>query len=293
MTTVSLAKTPAMLGRGVQDGLPSEAYHSHRAVSASSLKRLLPPSTPAHYRYGEDKTSDALDFGKVAHHLVLGEGDRYVVRPSKWSDWRTKDAQAWRTAQEADGLVVVTRDLLDQAEAMVEVLRAHPAGAYFTDGRPEQSLFWTDPETGLKCRARPDWLPTLRPDRRLVVPDYKTARTAEPREFGKAAADRLYYLSAAFYREGCRQLGLDDDAQIVLVAQEKTPPYVVQPYLFDEDDLQLGASLMRKGLRLLADCLAADKWPAYAEHPTTLELPTYHRISVEDYVYTDDMEVSS
>lgn len=284
MPTVDLVKTPAMLGRGVQDGLPADAYHAHPAVSASVLKRILPPNTPAHYRYGEPQASPALDFGKVAHHLVLGEGDRYVVRPAKWADWRTEASKTWRAEQEAAGLVVITQEQLDRAQAMADAVQAHPwAGKLFTDGRPEQSLFWTDPETKLPCRARVDWLRNVTPGRRLIVPDYKTARSGDPHEFSRAAADRLYYLSAAFYRDGIRALGLDDDPAFVLVAQEKTPPYLVTVYEFTEDDLQLGAALVRKGLRLYADCLAADRWPGYADEVLTLELPAYHRITVEEY----------
>src|SRR5690606_33463071 len=151
---------------GVYDGIDSEDYHHGPGISSSGLKRLLPPYTPAHYKYGEFESSAALDFGKVAHRLVLGDGDSFAVSP--YDTFTTKEARAWKAEQEAAGVVVIKQAELDKAREMVEALRAHPLGGHlFTEGKAEQSLYWTDEETGVLCRARFDWLRDVVEGRRL------------------------------------------------------------------------------------------------------------------------------
>lgn len=282
-----MTRRPWLSGQQAQEGVyadvPAEQYHAGPQISASGLKRLLPPYTPAHYRYGEFQTSAALDFGKVAHRLVLGDGDSFTVSP--FESFRTAEAKAWKAEQEAAGLVVISADDHARAQAMAKAVTEHPwAGRLFTDGKPEQSLYWTDPETGVACRARYDWLRTIREGRRLIIPDYKSARSANPLVFAKASADFGYYISAAFYVRAAKVLGLDPDPAFVLVAQEKTPPYLVTVAEFSADDMELGEALVRKGLRIYADCLERDVWPGYAEHVVTLDLPTWHRIQTEEWI---------
>jgi hypothetical protein len=268
---------------GIHDGIPSEDYHRGPGISSSGLKRLLPPYTPAHYRYGEYATSAAMDFGKVAHRLVLGDGDSFAVSP--FDSFRSKEAREWKAEQEAQGVVIVSEAELATAQAMAAAVHAHPtAGPLFDDGKAEQSLYWTDDETGVLCRARVDWLRNLVEGRRLIVPDYKSARTAARDPFGRAAADFGYIISARFYLRGCKALGLDPDPVFVLVAQEKVAPYLIGVYTPDDEDLEHADQLISRGLRLYADCLANDTWPGYPTTVQTLPLPVYHRIKTEEYL---------
>lgn len=280
---MTATEAPPEVKHGIYADMKAEDYHHGPGISASGLKRLLPPYTPAHYRYGKFPTSDALDFGKVAHRLVLGDGDSFAVSP--FESFRSNEAKAWKAEQEAAGVVVISADDLAKAQAMAAAVRAHSwAGKLFTDGKPEQSLYWTDQETGVLCRARYDWMRNVAEGRRLLIPDYKTARSANPLTFARSSADFGYYISAAFYVQAAQALGLDPDPAFLLVAQEKTEPYLVTVCEFSEDDLELGRSLVRKGLRIYAQCLEADTWPGYSDGVVTLELPTYHRITTEEYL---------
>lgn len=271
---------------GIYDGIPAEDYHRGPGISASGLKRLLPPYTPAHYRYGEFESTAALDFGKVAHRLILGEGDRFVVSP--YDSFRSKEAREWKAEQEAAGVVVISEDDQARARAMVAALDRNPlAASLFSDGKPEQSLYWTDAETGVLCRARFDWLRNIDGTRRLLIPDYKTCRRADLKTFAKAAADYGYAISAAFYEDGAKALGLDPDPLFLLVAQEKTAPYLSTVTYLHKDDMKTARALIRKGLRLYAECLERDEWPGYPATAHALELPTYHRITTEEYLDDD------
>ena len=51
-------------------------------LSPNGAKKLLPPSTPARFDYDRkhpQKTKRVFDFGTVAHKLVLGEGDQFLI----------------------------------------------------------------------------------------------------------------------------------------------------------------------------------------------------------------------
>lgn len=282
MTTTTDAP-PVERTPGIYADVPAEDYHAGPGISASGLKRLLPPYTPAHYKYGEPYESAALDFGKVAHRLVLGEGDAFVVSP--FDSFRSNDAKAWKAEQDAAGNVVITAADLEKARAMAEAVKAHPlAGQLFTDGAPEVSLYWTDAETGVLCRARYDWMRNLHKGRRLLIPDLKTARSAEPWSFAKAAADYGYAISAEFYRQAAIANGLDPDPLPLFVAVEKAAPYLVSVTAISDEDMEMARGLIRRGLRIYADCLARDEWPGYPETVIDIELPTYHRIKTEDYL---------
>lgn len=275
---------PDLTKAGIHDGIPAEVYHAHRdSISSTGLRRLLPPSCPAIFRHGEPPSSAAFDFGKVAHRLVLGDGDSFTVSP--FESFRTAEAKAWKAEQEAAGVVVISEDDLARARAMVAAVKAHPwAGQLFTDGKAEQSLFWTDLETGVTCRARYDWLRNVVEGRRLLIPDYKTTRSAHPGTFAKSAASYGYAQQAAFYMDAAVALGLDPDPLFLFVAQEKTAPYVVSVIALDDDDLRMGRELNQRALRIYADCLATDTWPTYAPGVVTVELPSYHRYATEEYL---------
>lgn len=276
-TTVDLTKP------GIHDGIPSEQYHGGPGISASGLKRMLPPYTPAHYRYGEQEDSAALDFGKVAHRLVLGDGDSFAVSP--FESFRTAEAKAWKAEQEAAGVVVISADDHERAKAMARAVHEHPlAGQLFTEGKPEQSLYWTDPETGVLCRARFDWLRDVVEGRRLLIPDLKTARSAEPFTFARSAADFGYAISAEFYRQAAIHNGLDPDPLPLFVSVEKKKPYLVSVTAISDDDMEHARALISRGLRLYAECMERDEWPGYPPTVVTLDLPVYHRIRIEEYL---------
>lgn len=276
---------PETIAPGIYD-LPSDQYHAGPGISSTGVKRLLPPYTPAHFRYGRFESSQAMDFGKVAHRLVLGDGDSFVVSP--FDSFRSGEARAWKAEQEAAGNVIISADDLARAQAMAARVREHPvAGSLFTDGKAEQSLYWTDTETGVLCRARYDWFREPREGRRLIIPDYKTARTAAADPFGKAAADYGYVISAQLYREGAIALGLDPDPLFVLVAQEKTEPHLVGLFTPTDDDLDMASRLIRRALRTYADCLERDEWPGYPTTVANLQLPVYHLIKTQEYLDAD------
>lgn len=56
----------------------------------------------------------------------------------------------------ADGKEVISQETMDTLEAMRIALYATPFVKKLIYGKHEESFFWTDEETGVECKCRPD-----------------------------------------------------------------------------------------------------------------------------------------
>lgn len=259
-------------GPGVYD-IPADVYHAHSALSSSGARKLLPPSCPALFHYERSnplQSTPDMEFGSVAHDLLLGNGNAYEVL--EYPNYRTKESQEKRDAVRAAGLIPILRHDYQVAKAMVSVVRAHPiAGKLFIGGKAEQSLFWTDDATGVSLRARLDYMKTTR---RLIVADYKTANSVAPEKIGRAAWDYGYAQQADFYTTAARALDLGPDPGFVIVSQMKEPPYLVTVGRFTDVALAIGHDLNRRAIEIYATCMRTGAWPGFDEL-ADISLPGY------------------
>lgn len=278
---------------GVYDRIPDDVYHADPvpggSLSSTGARRLLPPSCPALYRWYADHAQPskrAFDFGHAAHQLVLGVGPEIVA--VGYDDWRTKDAKAQQQKAYAAGQVPLLAADYAVVEDMAAALRAHPLASALLSapGLPEQSMFWQDgtrAEAAIWRRCRFDWFPKWSGHGRLIVPDYKTTKSAEPAACRKAMADYGYYMAAAWYLDAVRALGLADDAAFVLVFQEKTPPYLITVVEPDREALAWGDLRNREAIHIYRRCRASGHWPDYADgRVLTLALPRWLEYQLED-----------
>lgn len=266
-------------GPGVYDNLPEDIYHAHStSLSCSGAKLLRPPSVPAKFRYAQDhdpRPKKAWDLGKVAHRLVLGAGTTIVVVDA--ADWRTNAAKEKRDEARADGKTPILAAEYKIVEEMAAAIRTHELAVALLDGEhgiPERSLFWEDAQTGVTLRARPDWL-SLAPTAsgRLIVPDYKTAKSAARPAFEKAAFDYGYFCQADWYPTGIKALGLADDVVLVFIVQETEPPYLVNLVEPSSLSLMWAAEQNRAAIDLYATCVADNHWPGFGPEPELISLP--------------------
>jgi len=290
---------------GVYD-IPMEVYHSDccdgPSISASGLWKLL-SACPALYwedsylnpqRVTHDATR-ALDVGKAAHALVLGEPEfarHFAVLP--FDILRTKEAQAWKAMTEEAGKTVVRADDFDTVRAMAAAMTRSPqVSRAFRDGKPEKSLIWRDGETGVWLKSRPDWLPDD-PSASWVI-DYKTCRTLEPRKFSQAAFEYGYHLQAAMQVDAAWSV-LGARCGVAHVAQEKESPYLAELRLFKEEQIDFGRREYRRALRLFKNCWTLHKegiqgrlaWPGYTGQAQYIETPYYIERKMEDPLYGED-----
>lgn len=264
---------------GVVDGLPDEEYHRHGALSSTGARTLIKPGGPALYawrRANPEPHKSAYDLGHAAHLQVLGAGPRVVVVDA--ADWRTKAAKEARAEAYAAGAVPLLREQYDDVRAMAAALRVHPlAGPLLNPdhGTAEQSLFWTDPVTGVPCRARIDWRTQLR-DGRTVLVEYKTCVSAAPDALPRVLNTYGYHQQGMHYLDGAQACGIaDDEVLFLLIFQEKTPPHLTSVRYLDAAAARIGRRLNQRARAIWADCTASGVWPGYPTEAEPLSLPIW------------------
>lgn len=289
MTTTELEITQP----GVYD-IPAEVYHADPvpggSLSHTGARLLLPPNCPAKFRWWRDTPEpDRADetterrIGRAAHTVILGAGQGIQVIDA--ANFLTKAAKEAKAEAYAAGRIPVLAHEHEQVLAMATAAHDHPiAGPLFDPalGRPEQSLFWIDQPSGVWRRARLDWLPrprgTFAPAARdglgrMILPDYKTGKSAAPQEFSRPIHDHGYHQQAAWYTDAARALDLAEHVAYVLVVQEKTPPYLVSVIEPDHMALRIGRFLNRTAIQLYQQCTANDHWPGYSDEVEKVGLP--------------------
>lgn len=251
---------------GVHPDMPDVDYHAHDALSYSGAKMLLPPGCPALYHYRRTHPrpdTAAFDYGHAAHKLVLGIGPKLYAVDAE--DWRSKAAREMRDEIRAKGGVPLLAKDMARVEDMAAELQNNPLAAKLLKpgaGTPEASLFWQDDITGVTLRARLDWLPEASGGR-MVIPDFKTTKCADPWQFARDAASYRYHMQADFYMRGVRALGLAEDVAFVFIVQEKEPPFLSIVCELAFSAIQAGARLNREAIDLYARCVERDEWPGY------------------------------
>ncbi len=248
--------------------MSADEYHLDEALSSSGVKKLLPPSCPALYRWERDNGQahkKHFDFGHAVHKLALGAGADIVVVEA--DAWRTKDAKQQRADAYAAGKIPLLTEEHERAQTMVAALRAHPLASALLDpatGVAEQCVFWRDHETGIMRRAMFDFLRTDGGGRPTIV-DLKSADKVDPASLERALVNFNYAGQADWYRDGAVAAEVaPDDVAFVFIAQMKEPPYLVHVFQPDDDAYAYGRAVNRRAIEVFAACLESGVWPGFA-----------------------------
>lgn len=283
---------------GIHPDVPAELYHQRvlGVVNSGALK-LLATKTPAHYRAWVDEVVDETEgetaakaFGKALHCAVL-EPDvferTYIIarehpyarvsdrlRNAKKPSQGTLDAIAYWDAWEAEmaGRIEVSHKDATRLRGMAASVRSHPiAGKFFQGGTGEVTMIWTDPRTGLVCKARDDyWREDL-----WMIGDLKSTEDASPRAFARSVVNYGYHIQNAHYTSGPQVLSGGDAPRFLFVGVEKEPPYAVGVYMLDADAEARGHELRDRAMDTLDRCLRDDEWPGLPPVVNTLSLPAW------------------
>ena len=241
-------------------------YHADPAISASQLKTVM--QSPYHYwsRYLDpDRVAmvptAAMRLGSLVHCAVL-EPDELSTRYQLAPDRRTKEGKAAVTEMAAAGIEAVSETDLAQALQIADAVRSNSTAALLlSNGAAEQSFWFDDIATGMRCKCRPDWF-----DGTTIV-DLKTCQDASPTGFAKAVANFSYQIQAAHYLAGTLA------TRFIFVAVEKTAPYAIGVYELDAEALVHGSISRHNALQILQDCKAVNNYPGYTDGIQTLQLP--------------------
>lgn len=270
----------------VSADMPNDAYHRLPSLSSSGARKLLPPSTPAHFKWQREHPvfKDEYDLGSAAHKLVLGDPLAEIVHVEA-DAWRTNAAKDAKAKAHGEGKIPLLTKQLEVVKAMAEAILLHPTAAKLFDpdcGKSEQSVFWTEQRSGVELRCRYDWLPDPVAGQRMVIPDYKTTDNgADEATFGRSAANLGYPMQAAWYIDAAKACGLDEDAVFLFVVQEVKPPYLVNVIELPWLDVEVGRQRNRKAIDIYAECVRTDTWPGYGDGIKTARMPGWYGAQYE------------
>lgn len=265
------------LAPGIYSDVPADLYHRREPGVASKSALDLVHRSPAHLKQwidGKiDEESAAFRFGKAFHCALLEPeifAKTYVVKPT----FKGKGSKARKEEWEAENAHVLTIDMEDKEtiEGMIRAVRSQPiASEMLRDGEPEATLIWDDEATGLRCKARADYL--IR-DAGVVI-DVKTTDDARAESFKKSVANYRYHVQSAHYLEGLIATLKAPAERFVFVAVEKEPPFNTAIFMLDAKALTKGQDLRRADMALLAACVDTGIYPGYDESIQLLSLPPW------------------
>lgn len=272
---------------GIYDNLSIEDYHGNTShISATQIKYAR--ISPKHFWYyinkkipREEKTH--FSFGNAFELALLApEEFSQKVAISKemdlvtdiLSDGKTKNArntnrykeEMERFHHENTGKYIV-RDRGDESYETIELMLESCYQDKIIQGlikntQYQLSLFWTDPETGLRLKTRPDFCKV----NKNVIVNLKTTIDGSPEGFSRDLKKYDYPLQAAIEIQGCLRSGLMEqvDSYFWLVV-EKVPPYNATIYEFEERDIAAVTDSLHYTLSRIKKAQEANLYPGYTD----------------------------
>jgi exodeoxyribonuclease VIII len=250
------------------EGMDIGEYHDHPAIGASSLKYFL--KCPEAYRYemldperAEERKEEKMHFiiGTAFHTLCL-EPKLFEQRFHIIGDELRKDERTAAYKQEialANGREILKAKEISDVKKMAKAVgRNTEAMAYLKKpGIIEASLFWTDPLTGLECRARPD---LILPDDDIII-NFKSAADASEEAFSKQVWNLGYDIGVDHYAEGYYHVFGRSLKSYIYIVAEKSAPFLTAVYPASEATQIAGQIRRRKLMDTLSHCLKNNYWP--------------------------------
>lgn len=272
---------------GVYD-LEAAEYHDPQVtgdwLSNSDARQLIGRGCPAQFRYDKDhgvkQENDAFAMGHAVHARILGKGETIAVRPAEFDSWRTNASKAWRAEQEAAGRSVILPEQAEVVEAMAVAVHSKPDAHRLLSqpGRPEMSLFWVDPETGVRRRTMVDYLPSVVDEYGVMEPvDIKSADEVAPNEdMERKLYNHAWHRQGTTIADGIVALGLAAEVSFNFIVQSKTAPHIVTVVKLDAEAERIGHIENREALHVYKRCLETDEWPDFTpQGPVTLTVPVW------------------
>ena len=272
----------SVLSYTTSEKMTNEQYHSDTShISKSGLDKI--ESSPLDYWWhylrpvrDPHKPTEAMNFGTAVHLAVLepNEFDKtYVAMPTinKRTNVGKAEIQSLQAMCEVNNQVLIDPLDFDTVRRIRDAVFKHPtAKLLFQNGLAEQTFMFEEPNTGAKCKIRPDWLDQ---NSGLIV-DLKTTEDASNAGFIKSATKYKYYKQAPFYYDGMESLG-HERSGFVFVNVEKTEPFKIGIHYLDARSTQFGRDEYLRNCETYVKCLESGIWKGYDEKINEVSLPEW------------------
>jgi hypothetical protein len=173
--------------------------------------------------------------------------------------------------------ILLPADLIRRIEIAAGYIEKHPdLGRAFTGGYPEVSVFWHDPETGIPCKARFDYL------KAAAIVDLKSFENV----FGvpvdqavtRAIANYRYPIQAAWYLDAMRHHEPDVERRFLFVFQQKGVAPLARGYLLPQMALEAARDQIRDAKELWRRC-----WDSFGPDTPWVDVADIREIDLTEF----------
>lgn len=274
-----------------------DAYHAYSDIKKLGDNAVLSKSMLSVFDQCPAKFEDAFVLGnaeKQSRSMQLGNAVHlYALQPNLFEktyyvmpDDITRNVKHSAYKEQLDiaaGRMDLKPSEMVQIEGMAKSLHQNKKAMLLLDkpGKIEASIFWTDKETGLKFRCRPDFMP----DDGLLV-DLKTTGRADDASFHRLAYDKRYDLSVALTARGYKALTGELPHEYAFLLVETDSPYVIEGKLtfiscnyqggkIEKSYLQIGQERLSRLLEKYLRCKESGVYPGYNDNFMPMVAPDY------------------
>lgn len=272
LTAEQLEKTPFVCD------ISNEGYHGGPGLSNSGISLLL--DCPLRYwdKYinpdkPEREETASMRMGTMVHTFLL--------EPEKFEQlYYHVEAKPRKGTKAYDELAVVAsgREIIGSEEMKLlrqiqrSIQAKKDARDLLKNGQAEQSIYWKDAETGVLCKARPDYMTNS------YIVDLKTTRCASWAEFSKSIASYGYHRQAAMQLDAMEAISGIKHTNFINICVETERPYIVSVFVMDNDALDQGRVQYKRGLEIFKECQASNNWPDYVPELEQIGLPAWAKL---------------
>ncbi len=211
------------------------------------------------------------------------EGSDIALSP--FDSFRTKDAQAWKAAQEVEKKVIVTADELTEARAAVKMLTQTCKASADIFAKSKSQVIVAGNVLGAKVKGLID----LAPEGEDFLADLKTVSTFSLEGFAKQTANFGYFCQAALYLELWNAMHPGDQrTRFKLIWQDSSPPYEACVTEVSPADIEAGWQYITALIQRLIDATASNCWPMAFEKEQIISRPTWAAMQLEERMNSNE-----
>lgn len=285
---------------GIYKDIDIDEYHTnHGHYSASGLKRAARSLKEFKYYIDgkfENERKKHFDFGNafelalldkvgfekdvvietdIFNEIMTENGNCQKPRATtKYKEWLEKNADKYIVPATGEQSFITIQEMMTSCyeDAVINKLIKNIEYQY--------SIFWTDKETGLKLKTRPD----ICKSKKNIIVDVKTTLDGSPEQFSRDLANYDYPFQACMQIDGVIQSGfmpqVDNYFWLVI---EKKAPFCATIYEFDKEDIKFCMDNYRYILGLVKLAKEQNKYPGYSQKADnqygilTANIPLWYR----------------
>lgn len=270
---------------GIYTDLSIKDYHTNKTHYSATQLKMAKKSLKEFgwYIQGKIKPIEGshLDFGNAFELALLDranfEKEVAIEQDALWIDKALKDnpklskprasvvykAECEKFLAENKDKYIVSGESYTALEHMLEsCMQDAVVQKLIANTEYQLSLFWTDEESGLRLKTRPD----ICKRKKNSIVNLKTAVDGSPKAFYRDMANYDYPLQACIEITGCLKTGLMEsvDNYFWLVV-EKEAPYNATVYEFTKEDIEWGMDLLRYVINKTKRAIDENFFPGYSD----------------------------